>query len=121
MILQIFNNLISLLKINVFTLFNNVQLFNVNCKHMYVYIINRKTSECFQDKEESERVGNYCDHGMDFTENKEPITSMYEEEFTAMTHLYHCQVATTKHTVFLELSFVDIMISFHLSSFPLFK
>lgn len=88
---------------------------------MYVYIINRKTSECFQDKEESERVGNYCDHGMDFTENKEPITSMYEEEFTAMTHLYHCQVATTKHTVFLELSFVDIMISFHLSSFPLFK
>lgn len=76
---------------------------------MYVYIINRKTSECFQDKEESERVGNYCDHGMDFTENKEPITSMYEEEFTAMTHLYHCQVATTKHTVFLELSIVDTL------------
>lgn len=84
---------------------------------MYMYIINSKTSECFRNKEESERVGNYSDHGMDYTENKEPITSMYEEEFTAMTHLYHCQVATTKHAGFLELAFIYIMISFHNSPF----
>lgn len=56
------------------------------------FVIIRNTSECFKDEEESERVRNYCDIGIECSENKEPVTSMYEEEFTAMLHLYHCQV-----------------------------
>ncbi|XP_062584813.1 uncharacterized protein LOC134246462 [Saccostrea cucullata] len=49
------------------------------------------TTKCFQDGDELELVKSYCDNGVEYTENKEPVTSMYEEEFTAMTHLYHCQ------------------------------
>ncbi|XP_061189809.1 uncharacterized protein LOC133197687 [Saccostrea echinata] len=52
---------------------------------------NLNSSKCFQDGDESELVKSYCDNGLEYTENKEPVTSMYEEEFTAMTHLYHCQ------------------------------
>ena len=59
---------------------------------MMPFVIIRNTSECFKDEEESERVRNYCDTGIECSENKEPVTSMYEEEFTAMLHLYHCQV-----------------------------